>query len=69
MESKLTGMDIYQLCVQNRWFTCGGNEQYARVMKAADDGMDVHDLAIAIWICSYDVELKDIINTIEDYLQ
>ena len=57
MEGKLTATDIYRLCMSNGWFTCGGNRQYARVMQAADDGMNTHDIAVVIWICSDAVDV------------
>lgn len=69
MEGKLTATDIYRLCMSNGWFTCGGNRQYARVMQAADDGMNTHDIAVVIWICSDAVDLEDIEGKISDYLR
>lgn len=69
MEGRLTGTDVYRLCLNNSWFTCGGNGQYGRVMQAADDGMDTHDIAVAIWICSDAVGLEDIECKIKDYLR
>ena len=67
MGDRLTGTDIHQLCVSNGWFTCGDNRQYTRVMQAADGGMNTHDIAVAIWICSDAVELEDIEHKIKDY--
>lgn len=69
MEGKLTATDVYRLCMSNGWFTCGGNRQYARVMQAADDGMNTHDIAVVIWICSDAVDLEDIEGKIADYLR
>ena len=69
MEKKLTSADIYCLCMNNNWFTCGDNEQYRRVMQAADNGMDPHNIAVAIWICSDAVPLETIKGKIKDYLR
>lgn len=66
---RLTGTDIHQICTSNGWFTCGGNEQYKSVMRAADNGMDPHDIAVAIWICSDAIALEDIEGKIKDYLR
>ena len=69
MENRLTATDVYRLCMDNGWFSCGDNEQYTRVMHAADNGMDKHDIAVAIWICSDGVSLEDIEGKITDYLR
>ena len=69
VESRLTATDIYCICMSNGWFTCGDNQQYTRVMRAADNGMDMHDLAVAIWICSDAIQLEDIEGKIADYLR
>lgn len=69
MEGKLTGTDVYQLCLNNNWFTRGTTSHYEKVMQAADNGMDTHDLAMAIWICSDAVELEDVEGKIKDYLR
>lgn len=66
---RLTGADIHRLCTSNNWFTCGGNQQYESVMQAADDGMDTHDIAVAIWICSDAIDLENIEGKIKDYLR
>ena len=66
---RLTGRDVYRLCTNNGWFTCGGNRQYTSVMQAADDGMEVHDIAVAIWICSDAIALENIEGKIKDYLR
>lgn len=66
---RLTGRDVYRLRTSNNWFTCGGDHQYERVLQAADDGMDIHDIAVAIWICSDAIALEDIEGKIKDYLR
>ena len=69
MGKELTATDVYRLCMDNGWFTCGDNEQYRRVMRAADKGMNTHDIAVAIWICSIAVTLEDVEGKIKDYLR
>lgn len=73
MESRLTGADVCRLCVDNGWLTygvaCGGYQQYAKIMQAADNGMDTHDIAVAIWTCSDAIDLDDIQLKIKDYLR
>lgn len=69
MEKKLTAADIYCLCASNNWFTCGDNEQYRKVLDAADGGMNPHDIAVIIWTCSDNIPLEDIKGKINDYLR
>lgn len=60
---KLTTMDIYDLCNENQWFTCGTNRQYekmfdfvreAEIKSLTDNSDDIKKLATMIWICSDD---------------
>lgn len=68
-KKKITATDIYQLCLNNGWFTRGDNEQYAKVMRAADAGMKIREIAVAIWLCSDNILLEDIVSKIKDYLR
>ena len=50
---KLTStMRVYELCNEHRWFTHGTNSQYERMFSMVRDCKPIHDIAVAIWICS-----------------
>ena len=59
---KLTTMDMYELCNEHQWFTCGTNSQYEKmfdfVREANIDSImidyKIKELATMIWICSED---------------
>lgn len=60
--NKLTTMDVYELCNEHQWFTCGTNSQYEKmfdfVREANIDSLmidyKISELATVIWICSDD---------------
>ena len=53
--------DLYRLCNQYQWFTCGTNFQYAAVFGMCNNPeFSLRDIAIAIHICSNGVSLKEI---------
>lgn len=61
--------ELYRLCVNRGYFTCGTSEQYQRMFHMARNGATAHDIALVIWICSdgrafefIEVEVEDILN-------
>lgn len=32
----ITAMELRNLCVRNNWYTCGDNEEYAKLFQMAD---------------------------------
>ena len=71
---KLTTMDIYELCNENQWFTCGSNRQYDKMFDyVRDANIDslstlnidkVGKIALMIWMCSDDMTVLEITQKI-----
>lgn len=57
--------DLRNLCIKNDLFTCGTNEQYSKMFKAADEGASADDLATMIWMCSEGYSRTEIKEMIE----
>lgn len=58
---------LRQMCIDNRWFTGGSNEQYAKLFEFntysfTDEFLQVNIIINCIWLCS-DC-LKDDINRV-----
>ena len=71
---KLTTMDMYELCNEKQWFTCGTNSQYEKMFDYVNssniDSLSIRNdekiekLATMIWICSDNIEEDEIKNSI-----
>lgn len=68
---ELNARDIYQLCNQKQWFTCGTVRQYDMMFDfvreaniCASDTEKIQKLATMIWICSDDKSEEEIFNAI-----
>lgn len=48
--------DLRALCIKKNWFTCGTNEQYAKLFRANIYGAPIEEIATIIWLCSDDEE-------------
>lgn len=46
--------DLRALCIEHDWFTCGTNEQYAKLFYANTNGASMEEIATIIWLCSDD---------------
>ena len=72
MCKRYTWHDLSKLCIREKWFDCGTNEQYDKLRRAFYDGVDERELAYLIWICSDTDELRgdfdDQITAIEDII-
>jgi len=45
--------NIRNLCIRNRYFTCGTSDQYSKMFDMTDTNQfTARDVAIAIWECS-----------------
>ena len=44
--------DLRQLCIKNKWFTEGTNEQYVKLFYANEHGCPIEEIATIIWLCS-----------------
>ena len=58
--------DLYNLCNEKRYFTCGSSNQYQKMFDMAEQGATAHDVALVIWICSDNKELKVIENEVKE---
>ena len=75
-ERKLTPMDMYELCNEQKWFTCGTNSQYEKMFDfvrnneiTCGNSYLIQRLSTIIWICSENVEENHIYIVIEKLLQ
>lgn len=67
MNTVTTSARLRQVCVDNNWFTCGTNEQYAKMFYANENGCPIKELATIIWPCSNeDVRRIDVLNTLNE---
>lgn len=53
---------LIELCVKNNWFTAGTNEQYEKLLDVCEKRANIGSLTAMIWICSVDVEPKEILD-------
>ena len=44
--------ELRQLCIKNKWFTEGTNEQYEKLFYANEHGCPIEEIATIIWLCS-----------------
>ena len=52
MKNDLNCEEIRELCIKNRWFTCGSASQYEKLFKSVREGADLSEIITIIWICS-----------------
>lgn len=50
----MTNEALRQLCIDYDWFTAGTSRQYDKLFKMNEQGCPVEELALIIWLCSYD---------------
>lgn len=60
-KSNICTMKLYQLCNEERWFTCGNCRQYERMFDMVREHAPVTEIATVIWICSENVDKDEII--------
>ena len=46
--------ELRQLCIVNKWFTEGSNQQYEKLFYANEHGCPIEEIATIIWLCSDD---------------
>lgn len=56
---------VHRLCNANGWFNDGSQNQYDRMLHMVSDGAPVHDVAVAIYICTEDESLETIETELE----
>lgn len=63
MGNMVIGFDIcelYALCNREGWFNGGTGAQYDKFFELADNGAEIEELALIIWLCTPDVEREEI---------
>ena len=64
--------EIYILCNEKKYFTCGSNEQYDRMFDMVRNGAPANDIALVIFICSdsqrEDVDFQTIKKEVEEIM-
>lgn len=60
---------VYNLCVRENWFTCGSNSCYERMFSLVDKGYGVEKVAVAIWVCSDNVDLSEITSKLYETIR
>ena len=67
--------NLRSLCIRKDWFTCGTNSQYDKMFALNENGANIEDIALAIWLCSDDEQntYESILNELkaehEEYLE
>lgn len=59
-----TTEDLYQMCNNYNWFTCGDNTQYNKLFELNREGASIEELALVIYICS-DCSRESILNKLK----
>lgn len=57
--------DLYHMCNNNNWFTCGDNSQYNKLFELNREGASIEELALVIYICS-DCSRESILNKLKE---
>lgn len=45
---------VYALCNEYQWFTCGSNDQYEKLFIMINEKAPIEEVATVIWLCSDD---------------
>ena len=45
---------VYALCNEYQWFTCGSNDQYEKLFIMIGEKAPIEEVATVIWLCSDD---------------
>lgn len=57
--------DLYHICNKYNFFTGGTNKQYNQLFEYNDTTPHLHDIALIIYICSYNYTLEEIENILK----
>lgn len=55
---------LQRFCVEKNYFNCGDNSQYKKLFYLNDIEASPDHLALAIWLCSDNVELREVTKEI-----
>ncbi len=48
-QDKVSVNDVYRLCNEKRWYTCGSNEEYEKMFQIIRDGKPLNEVAADIY--------------------
>lgn len=54
-DGRIDNLTLRNLCIEKDWFTCGTNEQYAKLFHMNKQGASIEQIATVIWLCSDEV--------------
>ena len=61
---------VYALCNEHQWFTCGSNNQYEKLFIMINEKAPIEEVATVIWLCSDDKWCRrDIISVLNEVLK
>ena len=61
---------LCKLVILYRWLDqCWNSDQHERILHMADDGFTVHEIAIAVWLCTGGWELRAIERRMDNMIQ
>ena len=61
---------VYALCNEHQWFTCGSNNQYEKLFVMIEEKAPIEEVATVIWLCSEDKWCRrDIISVLNEALK
>ena len=61
---------VYALCNEHQWFTCGSNNQYEKLFVMIEEKAPIEEVATVIWLCSDDKWCRrDIISVLNEVLK
>ena len=61
---------VYALCNEHQWFTCGSNNQYDKLFVMIEEKAPIEEVATVIWLCSDDKWCRrDIISVLNEVLK
>ena len=52
--------ELREICIKHDWFTGGSCEAYDKLFERCRDGADFDELALLIWLCTPNVNRKEI---------
>lgn len=56
---------LRELCIKNKWFTCGSTAQYDKLFEGNTNGFTPMEIATIIWICSDNTDRNTILATLK----
>jgi hypothetical protein len=57
---------LRSLCIEKKWFTCGSNTEYEKLLNLADSGVSLEETARIIFLNSDDYNYNVILETLKE---